>query len=99
MANGFSEAPASWNTKYLRPDGFVCQLTLRGTDGAELLPKTDKVIEWLIVQMQIATGARRTATETARWEAEHPQECGCFLPSQSCPTCDAAARGVYGEVL
>ena len=48
MAESFAEAPASWNTKYLRPDGFVCQLTLRGTDGADLLPKTDKAIEWLI---------------------------------------------------
>jgi len=48
MANGFSEAPASWNTKYLRPDGFCCQLTLRGADGADLLPQTDKAVEWLI---------------------------------------------------
>ena len=48
MAERFAEAPASWNTKYLRPDGFFCQLTLRGTDGADLLPKTDKAIEWLI---------------------------------------------------
>jgi hypothetical protein len=22
-----TEAPASWNTKYVTPDGFVCQLT------------------------------------------------------------------------
>ena len=48
MAERFAEAPASWNTKYLRSDGFVCQLTLRGTDGGDLLPKTDKAIEWLI---------------------------------------------------
>ena len=48
MAERFAEAPVSWNTKYLRPDGFVCQLTLRGMDGADLLPRTDKAIEWLI---------------------------------------------------
>jgi hypothetical protein len=47
MSATFSEAPASWNTKYLRPDGFVCQLTLRAQDGADLLPKTDQAIEWL----------------------------------------------------
>jgi len=44
----FTEAPASWNTRYTRPDGFVCQLTLRGTDGADLLPKTDQAINWLL---------------------------------------------------
>ena len=48
MSNGFTEAPASWNTRYTRPDGFTCQLTLRGTDGADLLPTTDKAIEWLL---------------------------------------------------
>ena len=32
----FSEAPASWNTRYLSPDGFICQLTLRGESGKEL---------------------------------------------------------------
>jgi len=47
MAERFAEAPASWNTKYLRPDGFVCQLTLRAATGADLLPQTDKAIEWL----------------------------------------------------
>ncbi len=48
MAEGFAEAPASWNTRYVRPDGFVCQLTLRGQDGADLLPKTDQAVKWLI---------------------------------------------------
>ena len=26
----FSEAPASWNTRYITPAGFACQITLRG---------------------------------------------------------------------
>ncbi len=34
-----SEAPASWNTRYLSPTGFVCQLTIRGDTGSELLEK------------------------------------------------------------
>jgi hypothetical protein len=47
MANGFAEAPASWKVRYTTPDGFSCQLTLRGENGAELLPKTAVAIEWL----------------------------------------------------
>lgn len=35
----FSEAPASWNTRYLDPNGFECQITLRGESGSELLEK------------------------------------------------------------
>jgi len=35
----FTEAPASWNTKYLSPDGFVCQLTLRADAGCKVLEK------------------------------------------------------------
>jgi hypothetical protein len=47
MSN-FAEAPASWNTRYIQPDGFVCQITLRGTDGADLLPKSNTAIKWLL---------------------------------------------------
>jgi len=32
----FDEAPASWNTRYLDPNGFECQITLRGESGSEL---------------------------------------------------------------
>ena len=35
----FTESPASWNTKYLDPNGFICQLTLRSDTGKELLEK------------------------------------------------------------
>jgi len=35
----YLEAPASWNTKYLSPEGFVCQITLRAETGRELLEK------------------------------------------------------------
>jgi len=44
----FSEAPASWNTRYVHPSGFVCQVTLRGDKGSELLEKVNKVIEYLL---------------------------------------------------
>jgi len=48
MENGFSEAPASWNVRYITPDGFSCQLTLRGESGADLLPKTEVTVKWLL---------------------------------------------------
>ena len=44
----FTEAPASWNTKYLSPDGFVCQLTLRGETGSALLEKAKGALAHLI---------------------------------------------------
>jgi hypothetical protein len=36
-AHGLPEAPASWNVVYTSPQGFRCQLTLRGTDPVEVL--------------------------------------------------------------
>jgi len=44
----FSEAPASWNTKYLTPEGFECQITLRAETGAELLEKAASAIAHLL---------------------------------------------------
>ncbi len=28
----YTEAPASWNTRYVTPAGFICQITLRFSD-------------------------------------------------------------------
>jgi hypothetical protein len=44
----FSEAPASWNTKYLTPEGFECQITLRAESGSELLEKAANAIAYLL---------------------------------------------------
>ena len=44
----WSEAPASWNTLYLDPNGFVCQLTLRADTGQELLPKASAALAKLL---------------------------------------------------
>ena len=44
----FSEAPASWNTRYLSPEGFECQITLRGEPGTELLEKATSAIAYLL---------------------------------------------------
>ena len=43
----FEEAPASWNTRYISPDGFTCQLTLRAESGKELLDKANSALAYL----------------------------------------------------
>jgi hypothetical protein len=44
----FSEAPASWNTRYISPEGFQCQLTLRADTGQELLERVKGAISHLL---------------------------------------------------
>jgi hypothetical protein len=46
--SSFDEAPASWNTRYLDPNGFECQITLRGENGSELLEKATNAIAYLL---------------------------------------------------
>jgi hypothetical protein len=46
--NDFPEAPASWNTRYVDPNGFECQITLRGESGSELLEKAATAINYLL---------------------------------------------------
>lgn len=45
----FTEAPASWNTRYISPEGFECQLTLRAESGSELLEKVNGAISHLLL--------------------------------------------------
>lgn len=42
------EAPASWNTRYQTPDGFVCQITLRADSGKDLLEKASAATAYLL---------------------------------------------------
>ena len=44
----FTEAPVSWNIRYLTPEGCDCQLTLRGDSGQEVLEKTQAAIAYLL---------------------------------------------------
>lgn len=44
--HGFSEAPTSFNVRYILR-GFDCQLTIRSETGSDLLPKTLKALDWL----------------------------------------------------
>ena len=46
--NDFPEAPASWNTRYVDPNGFECQITLRGETGSDLLEKAANAISYLL---------------------------------------------------
>ena len=43
----FLEAPASWNTRYITPSGFMCQITLRGETGKDLLEKAGLALAYL----------------------------------------------------
>ena len=43
----FTEAPASWNTSYVTPDGYVCRITLRGENGRDLLEKASSALAFL----------------------------------------------------
>ena len=49
----FMEAPASWNTRFITPEGFECQITLRGETGSELLEKATTAIAYLLSQCYI----------------------------------------------
>jgi hypothetical protein len=46
----FTESPASWNTRYITPDGFSCQLTLRSETGKDLLERANSALVFLIEQ-------------------------------------------------
>jgi hypothetical protein len=49
----FTESPASWNTRYITPDGFTCQLTLRADTGKELLERASSALTYLREQGMI----------------------------------------------
>ncbi len=44
----FTEAPAGWNTRYVDPKGFECQITLRAVSGKVLLKKVNGAIAYLL---------------------------------------------------
>ena len=43
-----NEAPASWNTRNVDPNGYECQITLRAVSGQELLEKIRGAIAYLM---------------------------------------------------
>ena len=46
--SAFTEAPASWNTRYITPEGFTCQITIRGENGKDLLDKAGIALSYLM---------------------------------------------------
>jgi hypothetical protein len=46
----FTEAPASWNTRYVTPEGFTCQITIRGENGRDLLERAGVALAYLLQQ-------------------------------------------------
>ena len=48
--SAFTEAPASWNTRYVTPEGFTCQITIRGENGKDLLEKAGIALAFLLQQ-------------------------------------------------
>jgi hypothetical protein len=44
----FTESPVSWNTRYITPEGFECQFTLRGEIGQEVLEKANAAMTYLL---------------------------------------------------
>lgn len=44
----YTESPVSWNTRYITPEGFECQLTLRGETGQEVLEKANNALSYLL---------------------------------------------------
>ena len=44
----YMESPASWNTRYVTPEGFTCQITIRGENGKDLLDKAGVALSYLL---------------------------------------------------
>ena len=73
--NDFPEAPASWNTKYVDPNGFECQITLRGETGSDLLEKAANAINYLLKNgctpyVFYRNGSQKPATKTEESKKE-----------------------------
>ena len=48
--NVYVEAPVSFNSRYITPQGFVCQITLRGENEFDLIEKANATLSLLLEQ-------------------------------------------------
>jgi hypothetical protein len=71
MTYNFSEAPASWNTRYIDASGFECQLTLRDTNGSTLLKKASAALAALITEGCTPLASKQATNGNG---GSHPQE-------------------------
>ena len=88
-SNDFPEAPASWNTRYVDPNGFECQITLRGETGSELLEKAASAISYLLTNgctpyVFYRNGSRPTENKPDESKKEEAKRNGNNNPSW-CP--------------
>ena len=77
----FDEAPASWNTRYIDPNGFECQITLRGETGSELLEKAASAITYLLKNG--CTPYVYRAASRSNGEAKNTPEKSCEAPESN----------------
>ncbi len=87
--NDFPEAPASWNTKYVDPNGFECQITLRGETGSDLLEKAANAINYLLKNgctpyVYYRNGSQKTANKAEDGKKEEVRSDGKDNPAW-CP--------------
>jgi hypothetical protein len=83
----FTESPASWNTRYITPDGFTCQLTLRAETGRELLERANSALVYLREQNCIpffgyakGNGHQDDETNTAKFTNHQPKDNPAWCP-------------------
>ena len=78
----FTEAPASWNTRYVTPEGFTCQITIRGDNGKDLLDKAGVALSYLLEHgykpeenhRQSRHSVTKTNASSGKWCALHDCE-------------------------
>jgi len=81
-AGVFTEAPASWNTRYISKQGFECQLTLRADDPMQLLKLANEIMAKMVeagIQPAVGNGHASNG-ETA--QGDNPAWCaihGCEM--------------------
>lgn len=75
----YQEAPASWNTRYIDPSGFECQLTLRAGSGADLLKKAGAALGVLVAAGCTPAMAKPTNGNGNGHPADHPAIMVCEL--------------------
>jgi len=88
-SNDFPEAPASWNTRYVDPNGFECQITLRGETGSDLLEKAANAITYLLKNgctpyVYYRNGSQKAATKPEESKQEDIKSDGKDNPAW-CP--------------
>ena len=85
----FFEAGASFNTKFITPNGFLCQITIRGDNGKDLLQKGNSALEYLLEQGCTPYGYTRENVipenhHQVNDTENHPSDESSFCPIHQC---------------